>query len=79
MKLSTTRGAESSASGKRPQIPDRPPAPTGDIDPRMVAFGDLLLAADSGNDRGVLAAARRLRALDFSIVLLSPRGQGGRR
>jgi hypothetical protein len=75
MKLSTAGAAESSGTaGIRRQT-----ARVGEDDPRVIAFGDMLIAADSGDARGVLAAARRLRVLDISVVFLSPRGQGGRR
>ena len=55
------------------------PGEPGATDQRLAAFGDLIQAADSGDARGVLAAARRLRAMNLSVVVLSPRGQGGRR
>jgi hypothetical protein len=80
--ISADAARQSSAGGERPHIPDHPPPLTGrggGDDPRMAAFGDLLSAVDSADRHGVLAAARRLRALNFSVVVLSPRGQGGRR
>lgn len=53
------------------------PGAAAQPDHRLAAFADLVAAVDRHDWRDGQLATRRLRALGFSVCLITPKGGGG--